>query len=252
MLCFIFGFWLFSAQPLIAKEFEILTEFDPPYSFKDAEGKPTGFGVEVVMQVQQRIGNNDPIEIVPWARAYRTILKRKNVVVFTMSRIASRESLFQWVGPLIANTWVLVAKKSSNLKIASLEQARSLKSIAVVDGYAWNEYLVKKKFTNLVSLVSHSPGVKMLNAGRVQAIVSSNLSYQAVIANENLDPADFEVILRFEKVEMYIAHSKATDATVVQNWQTAFNRMKEDGSLSKIEQKWFPNAENVTGKVPKP
>lgn len=109
LLFFVFLF----AYPLCAQELQILTEQDPPYSFKGPDGKPTGYGVDVVSEIQKRVGNKNQIEIIPWARAYFKIQKEPNVVVFTMTKTKERAPLFQWVGPVIENGWVFVTKKGS-------------------------------------------------------------------------------------------------------------------------------------------
>ena len=84
-----------SAQPLI-----ILCENDPPAQFRDVEGNLTGYTVELVREIQKRVGNQDEIKMVPWARGYEMIQKYPDVVLFQMSRSAEREKMFNWVGPV--------------------------------------------------------------------------------------------------------------------------------------------------------
>ncbi len=228
--------------PAWANTLDIMTEEDPPYSFLQADGTVTGAGVEIVREIQRRIANKDPIKVVPWARAYYSIQKRPNVIVFTMSRTKAREPLFFWVGPIIENNWVIVSRKNSGLQLKSLEEAMTLKSIGVVRGYAWTDYLIQKKFDNLQVAGKHSSNIRMLNSGRIQAVVSTDMTYKSVIAAENLNPDDFEVILTFKNVKMYIAHSRKTSESTVKSWQDGFQSMKDDGTLRKILQTWLPNA----------
>jgi len=228
-------------------ELQILTEEDAPYSLTGADGKPTGYGVEVVAEIQKRIGGKESVEIYPWARAYDTIKIKPNVVVFTMSRTKEREPLFQWVGPVIENGWVFLTKKGSGVKIKSLDDAKKLQSIGVVRDYAWDAYLTAQGFTNLERVVNHVGNVKKLDAGRLSAIVVSDISYRDEILKEKLNPDDFEVLYIFNTVQMYIAHSKGTEKAIVDKWQVAFDAMKKDGTLAKILKKWIP-----TAKVPGP
>lgn len=231
---------LLPALPSVAQIQEIFTEEDPPYSFVQPDGTVSGAGVEIVKEVQKRIGNADLIQVVPWARAYLNIQKRPNVIVFTMSRTKARDPLFHWVGPIIENNWVIIARKDSKLHIKTLEDAMNLKSIGVVRGYAWTDYMEQKKFKNLHIASSHSSNARMLNSGRVQAMLSTDLTYRSVFKAENLNADDFEIILSVKNVKMYIALSKKTSDSVVKKWQDGFQAMKDDGTLRKILQAWLP------------
>lgn len=223
-------------------ELAILTEEDAPYSLTGKDGKPTGYGVEVVAEIQKRIDGKESVEIQPWARAYDTIKKNPNIVVFTMSRTKEREALFQWVGPVIENGWVFLGRKGAGVKIRSLEDAKTLKAIGVVRDYAWDTYLVGQGFTNLDRVTEHSNNLKKLQSDRLQAVVVSDLSYRDELIKQKFNPDDFEILYAFNTVQMYIAHSKETDKAIVDKWQTAFNAMKQDGSLAKILKKWIPAA----------
>lgn len=242
------GRWLFLFMlalpvfPVGAQGLQILTEEDPPYSLTGPDKKPTGYGVEIVTEIQKRVKNQDAISIYPWARAYDTIVKNPGVVVFTMSRTKEREPLFQWVGPIVENGWVFVAKKSSKLKITSLDDAKKLKSIGVVRDYAWDKYLVDQGFTNLDRVTSYVPNIKKIASDRIQAFVSSNLSYQHDLIEQGEKVDDYEVLMEFNTVQMYIAHSKENDKAMVQAWQTAFDDMKKDGTVARLLKKWVPEA----------
>ncbi len=229
-------------EPALGQGLQILTEQDPPYSLAGPDGKPTGYGVEVVMEIQRRLKKSDPILIYPWARAYDTILKSPGVVVFTMARTRERESLFQWVGPVIENNWVLVGKKSTNLKLANLDEAKKLPVIGVVRNYAWDKYLTSQGFSNLERVPEYPANVKKLANGRITAFVSSTLSYRHELAEQGLNPDDYEVLLQFGNVQMYLAHSKDNDKNLVASWQRAFDDMKNDGTLAKLLAKWVPQA----------
>lgn len=222
---------------------EIYTEEDPPYSFTDENGELCGYGVDIVNEIQQRLGYNYKIQVVPWARAYNIINKRPNVVVFTMSRTRERENLFRWVGPIVKNDWVFVSKKNSKIKIKSLQDAKKIELIGAVRNYAWTEYLVKNGFTNIDIVNERKQNPLKLCAGRIDAFVSSDFSYKKAIELNGLNPDDFKILFRFKTIQMYIALSLNSDTKIVEAWSSAFNAMKKDGTLKKIYQKWFPQKE---------
>jgi len=74
----------------------LLTEEAPPNNYiKD--GKLTGLAVEVVQEIMRRTGDAEPIEMMPWARAYRLAQSGQagSVGLFLTARTPEREGLFQ-------------------------------------------------------------------------------------------------------------------------------------------------------------
>ena len=65
--------FLFAAQPLFAAELTILTENLPPLNY-EKDGELVGPSVEIVREIQSRVGSRDKIQVYPWARAYKMAL----------------------------------------------------------------------------------------------------------------------------------------------------------------------------------
>ena len=59
------------AMPASAQKLRIYCEDDRPLQFKTPDGSLTGLTVEVVQEIQKRVGNTDPIQMLPWARGQR-------------------------------------------------------------------------------------------------------------------------------------------------------------------------------------
>ena len=57
------------------------------------------------------------------------------------------------------------------------------------------------------------------------------------------NPEDYKILMKFNSVQMYIAHSKDTDKAIVEDWQSAFESMKSDGALAKLLARWIPQAQ---------
>ena len=105
-----------SAQPLI-----ILCENDPPAQFRDVEGNLTGYTVELVREIQKRVGNQDEIKMVPWARGYQAAQLEPNTALFVTMRTAERERLFKWVGPVVVAVTSFYALRGSGIRIERFE-----------------------------------------------------------------------------------------------------------------------------------
>lgn len=94
-------FWLccLALPCAAAPALKIYAMESPPVSFSDG-GRATGLVVEVAREIQRRVGSDDPIDIVPWARANSVAGVEPNVVVLSIVRTAERERTLRFVGPI--------------------------------------------------------------------------------------------------------------------------------------------------------
>ncbi|ETR74659.1 MAG: amino acid ABC transporter periplasmic protein [Candidatus Magnetoglobus multicellularis str. Araruama] len=109
------------------------TEEYPPYNFSD-NGMATGFATEILLKMFEKLNVNKTakdIRVVPWARGFNDIQKKKNVCLYTMTRTDERVKKygFRWVGPIINTGSVLFAQKSKNIKINSMEDVKNIVSV---------------------------------------------------------------------------------------------------------------------------
>ena len=224
-----------SAQPLI-----ILCENDPPAQFRDAEGNLTGYTIELVQEIQKRVGNRDEIKMLPWARAYDMIQKYPNVVLFQMSRSPEREELFSWVGPVHESVYGLYARADSPIVLSSLEEAKKVQSIGVYRDDIRHKILEKAGFTNLVVANDNLANVAQLMRGRIDLFTASSTTYAEEAVASGFTPSDLKLVLPFHKNQSYIAMSKAMPSEVVAGWSAALEAMRKDGSVAKLLAKYFP------------
>ena len=85
----------------------------------------TGLTIEIVQEIQKRVGNNDKIQVVPWARGIDKINNNPNTLLFSMARTQDREDAYQWIGPIMANIYGLYAKSDSNLRIHEYRRSKT-------------------------------------------------------------------------------------------------------------------------------
>ena len=87
-------------------------------------GELVGPSVEIVKEIQKRVGSLEQIQVYPWSRAYKMALENKNVILFGMTYTKVRHDKFKWVGPLATKRDILVAKKGSGIIINSLKMPK--------------------------------------------------------------------------------------------------------------------------------
>lgn len=231
----IFSFMSCSA----AEQLSLLTEESPPFNFTQ-EGQLTGVATQVVQEITRRLGIQDNIEVVPWARGYERLSSEANIVLFSTARTPERESLFHWVGPIYSFRLGFYARKADARHIGSLQAAKNIGAIASYRDDYREQILKSLGFTNLDSSNSLQSCVRKLMSGRVDLWFSDNIGVPKVASEAGIDPEEIEEVFTYIQSSSYIAISKQTPLTVVHQWQKTLDEMKADGTFRWLAQEWLP------------
>ncbi|WP_220811040.1 substrate-binding periplasmic protein [Pseudomonas paralcaligenes] len=236
--------WLMLAllPGLAVGELRLYTEEAPPTSFL-RDGEPDGYAVDLVRELSRRTGSDAHIELIPWTRGYYLARHEPDVGLFMVVRTPERESVFQWVGPILQGTTRFYSLKDSGLRIESLEAARRAGTLALPKQWYTYETLERMGFTNLHGVASPRLMVSMLKHGRVKLIATEDLSLREELAGGGLTPDEVQGHMVFMQSDYYIAFSARTAPGRVMRWQRELEAMRRDGSLERIRQRWLPRAE---------
>ncbi|MCW8950037.1 MAG: transporter substrate-binding domain-containing protein [Sedimenticola sp.] len=215
---------------------KLVTSHLVPYSIQ--EGREQGFMVDIVREIERRLGSNRALQFLPWPRAIRNTRLSANHVIFPLTRTPEREAHFDWAIEVAPIELVFVTLSGQKL---DLQQARTISSIAVQQNTPFEQYLRQQHFTNLV--VTTNPAaipIRMLRAGRVDAwftardlagysmkelFVSEPITYSAPITSGNV----------------YIALSKEFPISLKTAYQETFAAMQADGTYQKIMDRYIRN-----------
>lgn len=241
----IIGSQCLSAAPKI----NIFTEVDPPNQSQGVDGRLWGMSVEVVQEIQRRVGNTDAIAVVPWARGYANLQGGANTMLFTVARTEERDSAFKWVGPIDERLYALYVRADAPPGPNGLAEARNLGRIGVYRDDARDQILTKENFTNLDRTTESLANVRKLMAKRIDAFASSPSEIGDLLDRAGYRKEDVREALVFARMQGYIAFSKATPDEVVKPWETAFEAMKRDRAFDIIYRKYRPN-QPLPGTVP--
>ncbi|MFC1681773.1 substrate-binding periplasmic protein [Pseudomonadota bacterium] len=237
LLAYVFSALLSTLNPVWGAELTILTENLPPLNFT-RDGKLVGPSVEIVEEIQRRVGSTATIHVYPWARAYQRALQEKNIVLFGTTHTSDRQDKFKWVGPLAAKRDILVAKKGSGIVIDSLDDARKVRRIGTLRDDSREQFLRVNGFDNLELVADEQQNARKLVHGRIDlwAYKVPGLKTVCELAGINFD--EVEEVFSLREIDVSIAFSIKTSDTIVLAWQNAFDQMTADGTLSRIKEKW--------------
>lgn len=220
----------------------LLTEEYPPISFLGKDGRPAGLAVEVVDEIQRRLGTQKTIQIKPWARAYREANLVGNTILFSVAHTEMRQPLFQWVGPIFRMTGSFYTRKHSEITFHNLDDLHRLDRIGTVRDSFEDQLLKQKGFSNLEPSVSQARNLKKLISGRVDVVAATNLTIAQFSKIAGVPMSDIKANFNFIEVDNYIVFSKDIAPNIVECWSNTFDDIKNDGTLRRIKDKWLDDS----------
>lgn len=228
---------LISVLPVLAADLTILTENLPPLNYLK-DGVLVGPSVEIVKEIQKRVGSHAEIKVYPWARAYKMALGEENVVLFGMTHTKVRDDIFKWIGPLARKRDILVAKRGSGIKINSMEDAKKVNRIGTLREDTRERLLKSHGFTNLESVSDEQKNAIKLVLGRIDLWAYKKPGLKTVCELAGVGYNEVMEVYSLREIDVSIAFSKKTSDSIVGKWRNAFNEMSADGTIAQIRNKW--------------
>lgn len=234
---------LLSSDRVDAHNLKIYCDEDFPVQFFDKQGRLTGMSIDIVQEIQRRLHLTDAIQVVPWARGLDKLNQEPNTMLLTMARTPERETLYQWVGPVVVVEYGLYGKSSSNFQIQSLEDAKKVPLIGVYRNDIRDQTLTRLGFTNLDRAASNVSSFKKLMVGRVDLVADTRLGAERQVVALGYQASDVKLVLPLFKTYLYFGVSKSTDRYIVARWNAVLEGMKKDKTFFKIQKKYLSEPE---------
>jgi ABC-type amino acid transport substrate-binding protein len=234
-----------SDEPVANEQLQVVTESYPPYNFVNKDGQVTGQSTEIVKAVMEELGLESEIELLIFSEALELAQKGPGVVLFSVNRTPEREDLFKWVGPIGFYEQVFFARKDAGIELNDLDDAGQVKKLAVYENDAGAQYLKAQGFKNLDESSTDAEALKKLVDGEAQLWLGNREGFYIVAAQAGVDP---DLLIEIPTVvihaNLFIAFSKDVEDSVVEAWQLALDRLKEERDadektlIEKIEAKY--------------
>ncbi|WP_240454102.1 transporter substrate-binding domain-containing protein [Halomonas sp. NO4] len=214
-----------------------ITEEYPPYNYQ-RDGRPAGTAVELLERLFTLTGTpltRDAIHFYPWARGYDTALSEPDTVLFSTTRTAQREPLFQWVGPIATDRVSLIARRDSGIALDDLDALiDSDYRVAVIREDIGAQRLQEAGVPDSriqVAMSNHS-ALHMLERGRVDLWAYGQDVAFWLMQEKGLPLTDFEAVLPISESDLYFALHRDTDPALVATMQAALDRLRAEGELA--------------------
>ncbi len=218
------------------------TEY-PPFTYTAEDGKAAGFSVDILQAMFQQAGIKAEMEAFPWKRAEMMVSQEKNILVFC-ARIAARENLYEWIGPVYPRTLSLYKLKNrSDIQIKGIEDVLRCR-IGVVRGYASVNELTKIGIPekNLDETSDEILNIRKLYGNRLDLIPNNDMVLSYNLKKEGRSLNDVEKVFDITKEgvnDFHFAINKETDRIFVESLRQAFDRIKTDGTYDAVLRKYI-------------
>ncbi|MEM5530031.1 transporter substrate-binding domain-containing protein [Gammaproteobacteria bacterium AS21] len=223
----IFMLSFFAYQPQVMADdladISIYTEDYPPYNYRGKNGHIQGIAVKLLIDIHQHANvdfDKDRIKLRPWDKAYHTLIDNPNTLLFSMTRTPEREELFKWVGPISDTKIVLLAKKSSGIKITQTSEISNYIIGGIRDDIGLSlvtNLVVNKGQINEFS--SATAIAKMLNLGRIDLWAYEENVALGFLQSLNLNPSEFETVYTLSTSQLYYAFNINTEQITIDTLQ---------------------------------
>jgi polar amino acid transport system substrate-binding protein len=134
-------------QPARSQALTLYTEEFPPFNMTE-NGRITGVSTAIVEAVMSRAGLDYKIQSYPWARSYKLAQSGATSMIYSISRRAKREALFNWIGIIVPSVHSVFALKSRmDIAINKLADMKNFE-IGTVREDARETFLLNNGFAN--------------------------------------------------------------------------------------------------------
>ncbi len=225
--------------------FQFITEDYKPLNYLEGTSVK-GLAPDLLKEICARLDIPYEVKVLPWTEGYNLAQTADNAVLFSVILDANRKDLFKWAGPIASLDWYFYAQPQSPISLNSLDDAKSVGRIGVLEDYSMEQYLVGEGFTNLVYCTDNIDAFDKLIKGEIDLFPSDQITAEAALKTlgKTLYHVTPKSVIKTDLV--YFAFNKHIPDNVVADFQQAIDQLKSNGTLRILTQKYL-NTQDAPG-----
>lgn len=209
-----------------------------PYVFKNAQGEPTGFSIELIKAIAEQQGLKIKFQLAPWAETRRALEQGEIDAVAVMAYTRQRAKAASFGTPYLDDELALLRHKDSAPlgSIADLQDKRVL----VLESSIEHEYLLSvASGAKLVMVSGWSDVLLRLAAHEADYAVISRMAGLYLIKQLQLDELQLTP-LEDERFKIrYSVAIKPGDRELLQQINNGMAEVSGSGQFDRLFQRWF-------------
>lgn len=211
------------------------TEQHPHYNYID-NGTMRGISVELLNAVLERLNvsaSQRKINLSAWTDGYQAALTQDNTAVFSTARMAAREDMFKWAGPIGRCDNVLFALKGRNITVQNTSDI-SRYHIGVITGDIATQDLLDMGVSNqsFVSLTNASDIIAGMDSNQIDMWAYAEVPARLLIKQFSSKPDDYVTIYTLRTNQYYFAFNKNVSDVLVDAFQEALYDTRSEKDLT--------------------
>ncbi len=219
--------WLLHGNVLADAPVQLVTEVFPPYQ-QMQDKTISGWSVDIVRQIMTAAQLPYQIDVMPWARAFKTARSTPDTLIFSLLRTEERESQFAWIAPLCPMR-VSFYTSSHRPEVQADGLNSALKYVVGVENGQANYHFLReqgfRESRNLVVVGHNHQLQQMLELGRIDLMLVSDI-YVQQLPDRGAGLRRVFTAHALEKY-LYLAAHPATSPVLLEKLQKAWQQVKD-------------------------
>lgn len=219
---------------------------NPPWQFKNDAGEFQGFEVDIVNEIASRLGRKADIKGYDFKALFvASASGRADMVISSLTITDDRLRQQAFTQPYVEGAMAIGVKKGSGISDLKSLSGKSVGAIATSAPEIWlKERKDELGYSALNSYTSVANMLTALRGGRVDAVVNDVVGLRYAFSKMD----DLEVVHEIITGEKF-AIMMTKGSKLVEPVNAIISKMKGDGTMAKIYEKWFgsaPAADSLT------
>lgn len=169
-----------------ADTFKLNSQDWKPYQYL-TNGQPDGIAVKAVKCVVEKMGHKADINLLPWVRAQKEVAEGTADGFFAASKSAERDAYAELSETFIPQVWGWYSMADKTVD-ASSKATR----VGVLAGSSMEQWLEKNGYTAMQKVQSSEALVKMLQTGRIDAVLANEIAFKEAVASSGAAEGAFK------------------------------------------------------------
>jgi cystine transport system substrate-binding protein len=208
-----------------------------PFTFHDASGELTGYDIEIVTAVAEKLGVEPEFQETQWDAIFAGLdAGRFDIIANQVSINDEREEKYELSEPYTVSPGVVIVAKGTT-DIDSLE---SLEGKTTAQSLSSNWYeLAKENGANVEAVEGWAQAIALLEQGRVDATVNDKLTFLDYRATNAESAAGLEIAAETDDPSRNAFVVKKDETALVEAVNDALDELRAEGTLAEISEKYF-------------
>jgi polar amino acid transport system substrate-binding protein len=224
--------------PVVKKMVIGLDDSFPPMGFRDEQNQITGFDIDLAKEVAKRLGVEAEFKPIDWnAKEDELNGKRVDALWSGLTITEKRKENIAFTTPYLRNRQIVVLTAASSVK---RKDDLAGKVVGVQEGSTAVEAVennpASKTFKELKKFGDNVAALLDLKAGQLDAIVVDEVVGRYYVTQK---PEEYIVLDDDFGDEKYGVGVRKDDTELLTKLQKAMDEVKQDGTATKISEKWF-------------